>query len=99
MACTKVKIAVLAPMPRAIVRMTVAAKPGDFANWRRASLRVDMICLDAQRNEPEAGTKCAHHRGDREQPAGRPQFFQTFYFGNESILTYLPLPGPVEIME
>jgi len=29
-ACTRVKIAVLAPMPREMVRMTVMAKPGAF---------------------------------------------------------------------
>src|SRR5579871_4030321 len=32
-------MATLAPMPREMVRMTVAAKPGDLRNWRRASLR------------------------------------------------------------
>src|SRR5579863_1481246 len=38
-ACTRVKMATLAPMPSEMVRMTVAAKPGDLRNWRRASLR------------------------------------------------------------
>src|SRR5438445_13877256 len=38
-ACTKVKIAVLAPMPSATVRTTVAVNPGNFTNWRRANLR------------------------------------------------------------
>src|SRR5579871_5572394 len=42
MAFTRVKIAVFAPMPRAMVRMTVAAKLGDFWTWRRANLRFDM---------------------------------------------------------
>src|SRR5262249_10593564 len=32
-------MAVLAPMPSEMVRITVAAKPGDLRNWRRASFR------------------------------------------------------------
>src|SRR5579885_461214 len=42
MALTKVKMAVFAPMPKAMVRMTVAANPGDFWTWRRANFRFDM---------------------------------------------------------
>src|ERR1700692_303526 len=38
-ACTRVKMATFAPMPSEMVRITVAAKPGDLRNWRRASLR------------------------------------------------------------
>src|ERR1700745_1898358 len=38
-ACTRVKMAVLAPMPSEMVRITVAAKPGDFRNWRSANFR------------------------------------------------------------
>src|SRR5580692_4096986 len=34
--CTKVKIAVFAPMPRAIVNTTVAVNPGNFSNCRNA---------------------------------------------------------------
>jgi len=33
-AWTKVKIAVFAPIPNAIIKMMVRAKPGDFTSWR-----------------------------------------------------------------
>ena len=35
-ALTRVKMAALAPMPRARVRMAVAVKPGVFLSWRSA---------------------------------------------------------------
>src|SRR5439155_18667201 len=38
-ACTSVKMATFAPMPSEMVRITVATKPGDLRNWRKASLR------------------------------------------------------------
>src|ERR1700691_4978762 len=38
-ALTTLKIAVLAPMPRARVRMATRVKPGDFASMRMANLR------------------------------------------------------------
>jgi hypothetical protein len=47
-AWTRVKMATLAPMPREMVRITVAAKPGDFRNWRRASLRSYILGMDVR---------------------------------------------------
>jgi hypothetical protein len=55
MAWTSVKIAVFAPMPRAIVRMTVAANPGALANWRRANLKSVMFVMDGAVGEGKAG--------------------------------------------
>ena len=37
--CTTLKIAVLAPMPSASVRIATAAKPGALSSWRRAKRR------------------------------------------------------------
>src|SRR5579862_5800435 len=37
-AWTSVKIAVVAPIPRASVSTAVKVNPGDFLNWRRATL-------------------------------------------------------------
>ena len=39
MASTTVKIAVVAPMPSAIVITAVKVNPGDFQSWRRANLK------------------------------------------------------------
>src|SRR6516225_660981 len=38
-ASTTVKIAVVAPIPSAIVITAVKVNPGDFQSWRRANLR------------------------------------------------------------
>ena len=52
------KIAVFAPIPSEIVRMTVAANPGDFWNWRRANFKSFMAkVMDERKSEREARTE------------------------------------------
>src|SRR5215471_8847889 len=46
-ASTTVKIAVVAPIPSAIVITAVKVNPGDFQSWRRANLR-SFMSLGAQ---------------------------------------------------
>src|SRR5262249_48576811 len=46
-ASTTVKIAVVAPMPSAIVITAMKVNPGDFRSWRRANLR-SFISFGAQ---------------------------------------------------
>src|SRR5579871_113585 len=72
-ACTSVKIAVLAPMPRETVRITVAANPGDLASWRMASRKsVISAMMDGPGLKREAGDGFDFGR------CGRRRRFQSF---------------------
>jgi hypothetical protein len=61
-AWTRVKIAVFAPIPSEIVSTTVMAKPGDFANCRRANFRLDMILWTGGEMKWKQGTKSIPHK-------------------------------------
>ena len=51
-------MAVFAPIPSEIVRITVAANPGDLRSWRRANFKLVMVkVMDEAGSEVEADEK------------------------------------------
>src|SRR5437867_7362407 len=61
-AFTTLKIAVLAPMPRARVSTATAVKPGFFSSWRKANFRSFI---------PQRLHRIDLRRAPRRQPAGK----------------------------